>query len=142
MTFEPPFWKAYVKSVIMIYNYLTFNELRNLTLNDSKFLIWPQNKIFYWKLFSDFIEKVELSFVKIDQILHLKNKGKFSPEIRVKTRPREGCVVTIDKTGMNARFFIKSEIFKKLNSTMVHQLKLVALLFLTKLLYRLESSSL
>ena len=43
---EPIFWKAYVKSVILIYNSPAFNEVRNLTLNDPKFVIWPQTQIF------------------------------------------------------------------------------------------------
>ena len=46
MTLPPLFWKADVKSVILTYNSSTFNELQNLTLNESKFVIWPWTKIF------------------------------------------------------------------------------------------------
>ena len=38
--------KTYVKSVILIYNLPPFDEVRNLTLNDPKFVIWPQTQIF------------------------------------------------------------------------------------------------
>ena len=36
-TSRPLFWEADVKSVILIFILATFNELRNLTLNDLKF---------------------------------------------------------------------------------------------------------
>ena len=42
----PFFWKADVKGVILIYNLPTFDDFWNLTLNDPKFVIWPQTKIF------------------------------------------------------------------------------------------------
>ena len=38
--------KADVKSVILIYKLTPFSEVRNLTLNDPKFVIWPQTQIF------------------------------------------------------------------------------------------------
>ena len=40
----PFFWKADVKSVILMYNLPTFNDFKNLTLNDPKFVIWPQTQ--------------------------------------------------------------------------------------------------
>ena len=43
---DPFFWKADVKGVILIYNLPTFDDFWNLTLNDPKFVIWPQTKIF------------------------------------------------------------------------------------------------
>ena len=47
MTSRRLFWKTDVKSVILIYNLPPFHEIRNLTLNDPKFEIWPQTKIFF-----------------------------------------------------------------------------------------------
>ena len=43
--------KADVKSVILIYNSLPFDDVQNWTLNDPKFVIWPQTQIFSedWK---------------------------------------------------------------------------------------------
>ena len=45
LTSWPLFWKAYVKSVILIYNFPSFNDFWNLTLNDPKFEIYPKPKI-------------------------------------------------------------------------------------------------
>ena len=44
---DPFFWKADVKSVILIYNLPTFNDFWNLTLNDPKFEIWPLTQFFF-----------------------------------------------------------------------------------------------
>ena len=63
---------ADVKCVILIYNLPHFNEVRNLTLNKPKFVIWPQTQIFYKKLFWDFTDHLELLFVAIDSILNFK----------------------------------------------------------------------
>ena len=46
LIFDLGFFKAHVKSLILIINLPTFNELRNLTPNDPRFEIWPQTKIF------------------------------------------------------------------------------------------------
>ena len=42
--------KADVESVILIYNLTPFNKVRILTLNDPKFVIWPQTRIFYLEI--------------------------------------------------------------------------------------------
>ena len=41
------FQKADAETVILIYSLPIFNEVRNLTLNDPKFEIWPQTKILF-----------------------------------------------------------------------------------------------
>ena len=67
VTSWPLFWKADVRSVILIYNLPTFSELWNLSLNDPKFEIWPQSKIFQLKKFWRLTDHFELSLVKIEQ---------------------------------------------------------------------------
>ena len=42
VTSWPRFLKADVKSIILMFILTTYNEFRNLTLNDPKFEIWPQ----------------------------------------------------------------------------------------------------
>ena len=54
-------FKAGVKSV-------TFNEVRKLTLNDPKFVIWPRTQIFYKKFSLDLTYYFELLFVKNYQL--------------------------------------------------------------------------
>ena len=74
-------WKADVKTVILIYNLPTFNELRNLTLNDPKFVIWPQTQIF-----SDFTDHFELLLVKINRMFDFfQNKTNLNRKSSVKT---------------------------------------------------------
>ena len=56
----PLFWKADFKRVILIYNLPIFNELWNFTLNDSKFEIRLQTKIFVLKLCLGLTDHFEL----------------------------------------------------------------------------------
>ena len=46
VTSWPLFWNSDVKSVLLIYDLPTFNVLWNLTLNEPKFVIWPQIQFF------------------------------------------------------------------------------------------------
>ena len=76
--------KVYFKSVILIYNLSPFNEVRNLTLNDPKFVIWPQTQIFPTE--NNFkLSNFELFFAKIDHFCDFLKLNKSKPEIGRKT---------------------------------------------------------
>ena len=68
VTSWPLFWKADVKSVILICNLPTFNELWNLTLTGPKFEIWPQTNFFLKKKIWRLTDHFELLFLKIGAI--------------------------------------------------------------------------
>ena len=53
VTSWPLFWNSDVKSVLLIYDLPTFNVLWNLTLNEPKFVIWPQIQFFFNRNYSE-----------------------------------------------------------------------------------------